>query len=1204
MPLTYQEFIQKREDILNYQEYAQIVNPTLKYFGAAMRAAADKLAPQNRRLADAFRRMGDDMTYITREDPEGLDSASVAMALSGVNNLYAFLDESTGGVTNRQRLEEALAENPQLKNSYFTTDERRNAPFQEQLDALGDFFIISQRAMNAEADRIDREKILQAADMRRQMAEQRINARLQQVPENQRDALRETLWAEFEADEQIIAEGARYAEEQERARQLREQEEKERQEREDRERQERERLEREERERREREEQERLERERLAREERERQKQELRQQLTDLRAQQGPFAMPRNYDYRDAAVHFTLGLQNGNPEDSPVVKTAEKIHARRQAMEEEVGGIIAEVDRRFPPDGSNDGYETLRKVPDRREILIRNYGSKLNENLEQMPGDGEEQEINLLAKMQEERLVRETRRSDLLENFPERKELNAQLEPFLVKARREILKERLGDDLELRMRQTETQMTATALLSKVLLNPAQKELLDGILEKTFGAELEQKLAKYQGPTAKHDLFRKEIYEPALREPEKWKALCAAIDFPIQLGRVKIPDMEFLTKAVRGTVKQEAVEAELFKTLAEMHPELALEDKAQEKAEEALYASLHPKAPKLDGSKLLSDWARQEELKVALGDKQKELDKLRKLDEAADGLKKACLDAAKNKEKPGVYGEKLADASRQMKATMVGLYELHQNDPEKFKELAGDLDEEWVNMDLLGSKEIREKHNIPEQFLLQDPWPKEKPVWPFKDKGAGEKLKEVPKAEYKFHAFDSKLPAEVWTDEELGDDVTIGNYSEVGDLEDILNPKLDPVSKYMNEQYDKLAKLHYPGEVADCLSRIMAADSLMLRGENEATEQEIEALARKLRTDGSLEKVAKSVDPKIFATTKRPDLIFKCVEKVKSFEENAAEYRRKNMQKLQEETGPAVDAMLATKKGESFLFGIPRFLTGNSTRYENALAAMQNVQKAKPLKQDYLDTQIDTVKRYISDKKEKRIRDFGNVRWNQCMTFLKYAMPRKDFENYCAQVNQAREANSPADEDYVSPEMFGKPQTVSELREEILDRVRAGEGTLHDFAVLSAMKSMELAPEAQVDVPALLTETHKLEYDNDFRTVIQHGSAAMKQSMAEKDGGLPLTHYAEYAKQFKNGVFSFKASSEEPEGLEKEMLEVSKAKGLEEELNHIATEGAGVENFRKVRMRKMDPQRPAREEGEVRKQEEPKKEEEEVEIILN
>ena len=132
MPLTYQEFIQKREDILNYQAYAQIVNPTLKYFGAAMRAAADKLAPQNRRLADAFRRMGDDMTYITREDPEGLDSASMAMALSGVNNLYAFLDESTGGVTNRQRLEEALAENPQLKNSYFTTDERRNAPFQEE----------------------------------------------------------------------------------------------------------------------------------------------------------------------------------------------------------------------------------------------------------------------------------------------------------------------------------------------------------------------------------------------------------------------------------------------------------------------------------------------------------------------------------------------------------------------------------------------------------------------------------------------------------------------------------------------------------------------------------------------------------------------------------------------------------------------------------------------------------------------------------------------------------------------------------------------------------------------------------------------------------------------------------------------------------------------------------------------------------------
>ena len=66
-----------------------------------------------------------------------------------------------------------------------------------------------------------------------------------------------------------------------------------------------------------------------------------------------------------------------------------------------------------------------------------------------------------------------------------------------------------------------------------------------------------------------------------------------------------------------------------------------------------------------------------------------------------------------------------------------------------------------------------------------------------------------------------------------------------------------------------------------------------------------------------------------------------------------------------------------------------------------------------------------------------------------------------------------------------------------------------------------------------------------------------------------------------------------------------MLEVSgNAGGLEGELNQIATEGAGVERFRQLHTRKMDPLRPVREEGEVRKQEEPKKEEEEVEIILN
>jgi len=140
----------------------------------------------------------------------------------------------------------------------------------------------------------------------------------------------------------------------------------------------------------------------------------------------------------------------------------------------------------------------------------------------------------------------------------------------------------------------------------------------------------------------------------------------------------------------------------------------------------------------------------------------------------------------------------------------------------------------------------------------------------------------------------------------------------------------------------------------------------------------------------------------------------------------------------------------------------------------------------------------------------------------------------------------------------------------------------------------------------VDVPALLTETHKLENDNDFRTVIQKASVGMKQSMAEKDGGLPLTHYAEYAKHFKNGIFSFKAASEKPEGLEKEMLEVSgNAGGLEQELNNIATEGAGVERFRQLHNRDLSKQhRPVRDEAEARKQEGPKKEEEEAEFILS
>ncbi len=66
---------------------------------------------------------------------------------------------------------------------------------------------------------------------------------------------------------------------------------------------------------------------------------------------------------------------------------------------------------------------------------------------------------------------------------------------------------------------------------------------------------------------------------------------------------------------------------------------------------------------------------------------------------------------------------------------------------------------------------------------------------------------------------------------------------------------------------------------------------------------------------------------------------------------------------------------------------------------------------------------DTVKEYLRDKMTRRKREFGRQRWKDCMDFLKFAMPRKEFEDYCRQINRARDMVDPNHEDYGNTAQF-------------------------------------------------------------------------------------------------------------------------------------------------------------------------------------
>ena len=223
-----------------------------------------------------------------------------------------------------------------------------------------------------------------------------------------------------------------------------------------------------------------------------------------------------------------------------------------------------------------------------------------------------------------------------------------------------------------------------------------------------------------------------------------------------------------------------------------------------------------------------------------------------------------------------------------------------------------------------------------------------------------------------------------------------------------------------------------------------------------TNDALEQKAAQIRGDASYSRLFGKDSPD-YLRRQTPDKMLTDYDK---YAEEVAQYKipADQQNRIGARLGAVTADMRATGSGKIIKY-IPRGPLGNSTKYKNALAAINTVQANPNMSPDdlYRNTQI--VLKYLDGKEQVRNRDFGNKRWFDCMTFLKQAMPPQKFKEYCDRVNRARNAaNNPDHEDYVAPETFGSA-VHSEACEEALDQIKRGNGRQEDYATLLALRTM-------------------------------------------------------------------------------------------------------------------------------------------------
>ena len=464
-----------------------------------------------------------------------------------------------------------------------------------------------------------------------------------------------------------------------------------------------------------------------------------------------------------------------------------------------------------------------------------------------------------------------------------------------------------------------------------------------------------------------------------------------------------------------------------------------------------------------------------------------------------------IDNAKNqKVKDGDSMNKAVNATASLFNTLKTVNFTQGNLGKAFNKLdtaftVGNLDKGKALCNKLGvAPEVKvEKKAPPKAADFNDKLDEFKPFEPGAKKKAPAKAPVFRKAEKKIYIFmpEYKPPVEEEFEEEIQD----LNYTLV---DTDINPNLeDP--KVIAEAQANAALSELPGTwqtirtdrklkkegLQLSVSRLLATELLATKTKEEGlvgelTEEKIAAEAERIRNGAAFKKLFEKGAPNYLREQLPDKLIQDYKENVKLVNSYYVpqERRARYVNRIQ----PVVDALDATGVGK--IYSKVRRPFGNSTAYENALASIRgttNLTVNGDVSADTAYTSVQNVLKYLDKKESVRTRDFGKVRWNQCMTFLSQAMPPDKFKEYCDKVNAKRGvADNPQHENYVSPELFGS-NNHKEALEETMDRINRGK-LPEDYATLIALRNMDSTQ--PVDKRALLQRKLAIMNDPDFQTL--------------------------------------------------------------------------------------------------------------------
>ena len=194
--------------------------------------------------------------------------------------------------------------------------------------------------------------------------------------------------------------------------------------------------------------------------------------------------------------------------------------------------------------------------------------------------------------------------------------------------------------------------------------------------------------------------------------------------------------------------------------------------------------------------------------------------------------------------------------------------------------------------------------------------------------------------------------------------------------------------------------------------------------------------------------------------------------------------------------------------------------GNSPRYEAALKAMST-----PVSPWNVCENIKTVKAYLFDKANPRRTKTGKKRFENCMKYLHDTMPPDEFSKYCYDINRQRGSLDRNHKNHISPEMFGKKRSLTEIVNDIRQKHKNGYPiTDRDCAVIAAGyelvsktdpktgKKLPIDPHAKIDPMDLANATDSIHDSDEMGEWLARQKPEDLENKLMSDFGVEIANY--------------------------------------------------------------------------------------------